>query len=86
MRTERITIKHIHSELIKLQQENKKQGELIMNAIENLNAAVNNLNATVASVQTAIAALKVQPNNDAAIQSAADSITSAVNTLNSTIQ
>ncbi len=58
----------------------------IMAAIDNLNQSVVDLNAQVVAVQAAIAALKSVPNNDAAIQSAADSINTAITTLGDAIK
>lgn len=85
-RMERLTIKHLHHELMQLKQEVKKQGENIMSAIENLTQAIAGLNTTVIAVSAKIDALKTVPNNDAVIQSAADSVTAATNTLNQVIQ
>jgi len=80
--SKRLTIKHLHWELTQVQ---LKQ-EIIMAAIDNLQSAINNLNTTVTAVQTAIESLKLQPNNDATIQDAADKITQATATLNAAIQ
>lgn len=76
---ERITLKHIFHEL-------KQQRREIMAAIDNLNTAVSGLQTTVTAVQNAIVALKAVPNNDVAIQTAADNIAAATSTLNQSIQ
>lgn len=81
MNKERLTIKHLHWELTQVQE----RMESIMTALENLQSAIAGLNTTTQSVVTKIAELKNVPNNDAAIQSAADSISAATTALNSAI-
>lgn len=77
-------MRKIHEFLVFLFKPNK-QGERIMAAIDNLTQAVNGLTAKVGEVQVAITALKAVPNNDEAIQAAADAIVKATSDLGDSI-
>lgn len=82
LENERLTIRHLHQELVQLKQEMEK----IMAAIDNLNTAVQGLQTTVTAVQTVVTSLKNQPNNDVQIQAAADAINTATASLNDAIK